>query len=122
MILMDQRGVGHSQPALDCPEAAQFCARSVGLRYDAASTSRLLVDAASACRQRLGKAGIEFGAYNPIDNAADFADLRVVLKIAAWNVYGASYSTDLGQPICVNIRRLYAARSLIRLYPPMWRT
>lgn len=94
-ILMDQRGVGHSEPALDCPETAAFRARSVGLRYDAASTGRRLADAAAACRRRLTKQGIDVSAYNTTENAADFADLRSALGIGAWNVYAASYGTDL---------------------------
>jgi pimeloyl-ACP methyl ester carboxylesterase len=40
-------------------------------------------------------AGIDLSAYNTTENAADFADLRNVLKIEKWNVYGYSYGSDL---------------------------
>ena len=95
LIVMDQRGVGASEPALDCPEIAEFRRRSVGLRYDAKSTGRELVRATAACRGRLAGEGIDVSAYNTTENAADFADLLSALGFSEWNVYGASYGTDL---------------------------
>jgi pimeloyl-ACP methyl ester carboxylesterase len=92
---MDQRGVGASQPALDCPEIARVRMHWVGRPLYAASTGRLLVKAASACRRRLVTDGIDIAAYNTTENAADFADLRIALGIRTWNVYAASYGTDL---------------------------
>lgn len=38
--------------------------------------------------------GIDIAAYNTTENAADFADLRQVLGIAQWNVFGVSYMHD----------------------------
>lgn len=95
LIVMAQRGTLHSEPNLACPEIDRFYARSVGLRYDAPSTGRLLVAAAKQCRDRLTRQGIEVSAYNTTENAADFADLRTALGIRRWNVYGYSYGTDL---------------------------
>jgi pimeloyl-ACP methyl ester carboxylesterase len=43
----------------------------------------------------LAAQGIDLSAYNTTENAADLADLRGVLGITAWNVYGVSYGTDL---------------------------
>ena len=95
LILMDQRGVGFSKPALFCPESARFVARRVGLVYDAASTGRAQVAATGACHRRLAQRGIDLGAYNTTENAADFADLRAALGIAEWDVFGVSYGSDL---------------------------
>ncbi len=95
LILMDQRGVGQSRPALNCPEFAEFRKRSIALPWDATSTGQLQVEAARACYQRLTREGIDVGAYNTTENATDFADLRRVLKIPVWNVYSGSYGTDL---------------------------
>jgi pimeloyl-ACP methyl ester carboxylesterase len=95
LILMDQRGVGFSNPNLDCPESVQFVARRVGLVYDAVSTGRRQAAATRACHQRLVERGVDLAAYNTTESAADFADLRSALGIAAWNVYGVSYGTDL---------------------------
>jgi pimeloyl-ACP methyl ester carboxylesterase len=95
LILMDQRGVAFSKPALLCLKSVRFVARRVGLVYDAASTGRGQVAATRACHRRLVGRGIDLGAYNTTENAADFADLRPALGIPQWNVYGVSYGTDL---------------------------
>jgi pimeloyl-ACP methyl ester carboxylesterase len=96
LILMDQRGsLGFSKPRLSCPESARFVARRVGLVYDAASTGRRQAAAVRACHRRLVGRGIDLGAYNTTESAADFADLRAALGFQRWNLYGLSYGTDL---------------------------
>ncbi|MFJ7074176.1 alpha/beta fold hydrolase [Streptomyces sp. NPDC098781] len=95
LIVMAQRGTLHTRPNLACPEIDRFYAEAVGLRYDAPSTGQRLVRATRQCRDRLTAGGVELGAYNTTENAADFADLRRALGIDRWNVYGYSYGTDL---------------------------
>ncbi|MFG2820185.1 alpha/beta fold hydrolase [Kitasatospora sp. NPDC048365] len=95
LIVMAQRGTLHSEPNLACPEVDRFNAAAVGLRYGTPETGRLLVRATQECRDRLAADGVELGAYNTFENAADFADLREALGVARWNVYGYSYGTDL---------------------------
>ena len=55
--------------------------------------------AAQACNRRLVATGIDLGAYNTTENAADFADLRVALRIPKWNVFGDSYGTNLAMTL-----------------------
>jgi pimeloyl-ACP methyl ester carboxylesterase len=57
------------------------------------------VAAARACNRRLVARGVDLGAYNTTENAADFADLRVALGIAEWNVFGVSYGTNLAMTL-----------------------
>jgi pimeloyl-ACP methyl ester carboxylesterase len=95
VILMDQRGEYYSRPKLTCPRIDGFNARALGLVYDALSTGRRHVAATRACRNRLAARGIDLGAFNTTQNAADFADLREALGIKQWNVFGISYGTDL---------------------------
>jgi pimeloyl-ACP methyl ester carboxylesterase len=95
LILMDQRGTLYSEPALTCPEVDQFFVRSLGLALDDPSTGRLHAAAAQACYRRWAATGRNLSAYNTTENAADFADLRVVLGITDWNVFGVSYGTNL---------------------------
>ena len=95
LILMDQRGTLYSEPALTCPEVDQFFVRSLGLALDAPSTGRLHAAAARACYLRWAATGRNLSEYNTTENAADFADLRTVLGITEWNVFGASYGTNL---------------------------
>ncbi|MFE6843615.1 alpha/beta fold hydrolase [Streptomyces sp. NPDC057686] len=95
LILLSQRGESSSQPTLTCADLDEFRARSVGLAYDSSATKRQHLDAATACRRKLAVGGTDLSAYNTIENAADVADLRTALGIDQWNVYGASYGTDL---------------------------
>jgi pimeloyl-ACP methyl ester carboxylesterase len=95
LIVMDQRGQLYSKPELTCPGIDQFNAHTVSLPYYAASTGRLHVEATARCYRRLAAQGIDLGAYNTTENAADFAALRQALEIKQWNVYGSSYGTDL---------------------------
>ena len=95
LILMDQRGTLHSEPALTCPNVDRFFVRNLGLVLDAPSTRREHAAASRECHQRLAAPGLDLGAYNTTENAADFADLRTALGIAEWNVFGVSYGTNL---------------------------
>ena len=95
LIIMAQRGTLYSQPTLNCPELDRYYARQVSLVFDAPATGRIQAEAARRCHDRLVGRGIDLGAYNTTENAADFADLRRVLGIEQWNVYGYSYGSDL---------------------------
>jgi pimeloyl-ACP methyl ester carboxylesterase len=94
LILMDQRATALNKPALTCPEYDRARAHPE-LPYDSASSERRQVAAVGACRSRLAAKGLDLGAYNTTENAADFADLRRALGIPQWNVYAFSYGTDL---------------------------
>ena len=48
---------------------------------------------------RTAATGADLSAYNSTENAADFADLRKVLGITTWNVYGTSYGSYLAQTL-----------------------
>jgi pimeloyl-ACP methyl ester carboxylesterase len=95
LIIVDQRGTRFNEPELFCPELDPFNAKAVDLPSDAPATGRKLVKASAKCYDRLVSEGIDLSAYNTTENAADFADLRIALGIAEWNVYGVSYGTDL---------------------------
>jgi len=95
VIILGQRGSRYAEPALLCPEIDGYTARRVGLAYNAPSTGRLYVEAVDQCFRRLAATGVDLGAYNTTESAADFADLRLALNIPEWNVYGVSYGTDL---------------------------
>ena len=95
LILVNQRGTQHSQPALTCPEIDAFFDSSLGMSTQASSTAEKDLAAVRACRDRLAGAGNDLTAFNTTENAADIADLRTALGIDEWNVYGVSYGTDL---------------------------
>jgi pimeloyl-ACP methyl ester carboxylesterase len=95
LIIMNQRGVADTQPALTCPEIDEFNIEAVGLPYNSPKTGKLHVAATKKCHDRLVAQGIDLSAYNTTESSADFADLRKALNIKQWNVYGLSYGTDL---------------------------
>ena len=101
LILISQRGTLYAppNPAPTCPESDRAFLRGLGLPLDGSRAIRLNVAAARACYQRLVAAGVDLGAYNTTENAADVADLRVALRIPKWNVFGDSYGTNLAMTL-----------------------
>ncbi|MFD8733966.1 alpha/beta fold hydrolase [Streptomyces sp. NPDC059618] len=95
VIFMSQRGTYSADPVLTCPNIDEFNAHALGLVYNAPSTGRLHVRATRACRRSLTQRTTDLAAYNTIESAADYADLRLALGIRRWNVFGISYGTDL---------------------------
>jgi len=95
VIFFDQRGVGFSQPALECPElnGAAHLVVSSDLSHEALSA--LMAEAIRQCRDRLTSQGVNLSAYTSAQSAADLNDLRLALGYQAWNLYGISYGTRL---------------------------
>jgi pimeloyl-ACP methyl ester carboxylesterase len=96
LILFDQRGVGVSEPALDCPEVAQATKDQIQGPVSASQSVGLFVSAYATCRDRLVSQGVDLDAYNSKEGAADLEQLRQALGYQQWNVYGVSYGTRLG--------------------------
>ena len=80
LILLDQRGVGYSEPALDCHELLE-------LAYQTAQEDLPLDEMATLTT--------EAAAYTSAQSAADLNDLRLALGYEEWNLYGVSYGTKL---------------------------
>ena len=95
LIVLEQRGTRHAQPALECPEVRASKIDGALRSLDAAGRASLDADAAARCRARLVAAGVDPAAYTTDASAADLEDLRRVLGIPRWNLYGVSYSTRL---------------------------
>jgi pimeloyl-ACP methyl ester carboxylesterase len=72
-IMLDQRGVGYSQPSLGCQANETL----------------------QACHDRLLRQGINLDNYNTIQNAEDVHDLVHALGYHQVNLYGISYGTRL---------------------------
>lgn len=95
LILFDQRGVGLSQPALDCPEHLDFIDRSLEQFLTTEEISSQTSQAFLECRSRLIEEGIDLKMYNTEQSAADLADLQTALEIPSWDLYAVSYGTRL---------------------------
>lgn len=95
LILFDQRGVGYSEPALDCPEITETQLADIEYDLDLDEEQAHYLAALAACRDRLTAAGINLSAYNSAASAADLHDLHQVLGYETWNLLGISYGTRL---------------------------
>jgi pimeloyl-ACP methyl ester carboxylesterase len=93
MIVFDQRGTGASTPSLDCPEVVEPVWAALGAAGDPVAEGRTTAAALLACRSRLVAQGVDLDAYNTPATAADVEDLRAVLGIDRWNLFGVSYGT-----------------------------
>ncbi len=103
VIIMDQRGTGHSEPNLSCPELDPLAAHSLTVATDNSQARKDFVAAVTACRERLQGRRIDLSAYNLEEMAADAEDLRIVLGIRQWGI--TTLGTD--SRIALEIMRRY---------------
>jgi pimeloyl-ACP methyl ester carboxylesterase len=122
LILFDQRGIGLSDPALDCPERLELSLELLDSELD----GRLLEDqeiydlflqSIVDCGQDLA-AVANLSAYNTIANAADVNDLRVALGYEQVNLWGASYGTRLALGVMRDFPQGLRSVVLDSTYPP----
>ena len=99
VVVFDQRGVGVSQPALDC----------------ALETGTL--DDWLSCGERL-RATADLGQYHTAWNAADVNDLRIALGYDRINLWGASYGTRLALDVMRDYPQAVRSVVLDSVYPP----
>jgi pimeloyl-ACP methyl ester carboxylesterase len=96
LIVFDQRGVGLSEPALECPEFTD-AAFDLFDEPDPEVKIKSTFDALTTCRDRLAEEGINFNAYNTTQNAADVGMIRQALGYEHVNLFGGSYGSLLAQ-------------------------
>ncbi|MCA0457534.1 MAG: alpha/beta hydrolase [Chloroflexi bacterium] len=95
VIVFDQRGVGRSQPALDCEEVNAAILDTLDQVMTTDEVLKLSNDAIIACANRLRDDGVNLSAYNSVENAADINDMRIALGYDQLDLYGISYGTRL---------------------------
>ena len=108
LVLLDQRGVGHSEPRLECPDYRRRTAEIGELDLNPDEELQRQVDALLACKRTLSEQGIDLGAYSPEAVAADVAHVAEAMGYRAYNLYGGSYGTMLALTVMrdfpVNLR------------------
>lgn len=82
LILIDQRGVGRSVPALECP-------------LGGATAGQGPVGFFVQCAARLRSEGNDLSAYNTLNNVRDLDQVRQALGYPQLNVFGSSYGARL---------------------------
>lgn len=91
-IVVEQRGTHFARPALECPEINRVRGEMAAgkIRGDAK-----LLEAAAACRASFVASGVDLDGYTTASSADDLEDLRRLLGIGEWNLYGLSYGTRM---------------------------
>jgi pimeloyl-ACP methyl ester carboxylesterase len=117
-IFFDQRGVGFSEPSLNCPEAEEGWFDDWTLDIRQKELNENYNQALEACYQRLITEGRNLNAYNSEANAADVDDLRRALGYKQWNLYGSSYGTRLALTVMRDYPEGVRSVILDSAYPP----
>ena len=117
-VLLDQRGVGFSQPSLFCQELVDLKYRTIGTHPTRDQETDDRVAAAFACRDRLVASGIELAAYTTAANAADVNDVRLALGYDRVDVWGLSYGTRLALAVARDFPEAVHSLVLDSALPP----
>ena len=99
IVIVEQRGTEHTAPFLNCPEvlSAPWAAHEKGLTGREAAAFEM--NTLQECMDDFKAPGINFDAYNSVENAADVNAVREALGYAKIIYYGASYGSQLGQHV-----------------------
>jgi len=119
-IVIDQRGVGLSEPSLMCQEYTDLNYEMLNKKLTPEETVKLTVQAFATCRDKLVKAGVNLNAFTNIQNAADVADLAAALGYDKLNVYGVSYGTTLALTVIREHADVLRSVVLDSVAPPQW--
>jgi pimeloyl-ACP methyl ester carboxylesterase len=107
LVLIDQRGTGHSQ-AVDCPQLQR------GMVPEVVATA--------SCANQLGE---RYQGFSSAESAADIEAVRGALGVGPITLYGDSYGTLLAQAYSVRYPASLRSMILSSAYPaddPFWRT
>jgi pimeloyl-ACP methyl ester carboxylesterase len=86
LILLEQRGTGHSKPSLACPEVDAVAADLVAGPLSSDAVRNTFRDAVAACHARLTAGGVHPEAYTLAAAAEDLEELRHALGVSIWNL------------------------------------
>ncbi len=122
LIVFDQRGVGLSEPALDCPALAELGVELLDNEVDGKVLSEqeiydLVLDTILACAEDL-RAVSDLSAYSSVASAADVNDLRQALGYDQVNLWGTSYGTRLALEVMRSFPEGLRSVVLDSTYPP----
>jgi pimeloyl-ACP methyl ester carboxylesterase len=119
-IFFDQRGTGHSEPTLKCPEREDASVTLLTQDLTLEQQSQLELQSMQACHDRLIAEGVDLTAYNSAASAADINDLRVALGYQQINLFGVSYGTRLALTVMRDNPGILRSVILDSVYPPQF--
>ena len=118
LILLDQRGVGSSEPRLECPDYQGRKAELRELDLDPDEALRREVDALLDCKRILSEQGIDVSAYSPQAVAADVADLAGAMGYETYNLYGRGFGANVALAVMRDFPEGVRAVVLDGVWPP----
>lgn len=122
LVMFDQRGVGLSQPALDCPMVDELSLdlldrQVAGRLLDDQEIAGLFLETLENCQSKLAETA-DLSAYNSAASAADVEDLRLALGYQQVNLWGGSYGTRLALEVMRQYPQGIRSVVLDAVYPP----
>ncbi|OQX62094.1 MAG: hypothetical protein B5M51_06585 [Anaerolinea sp. 4484_236] len=98
-ILLDQRGMGLSEPNLDCPKLDKVFEEDATNKIPFNQREERYLTAFDECRNILTAQGVRLSSYNTMENAADVKDVILALGYQQATLFGVSYGTRLAQVV-----------------------
>ncbi len=119
LILVDQRGMGRSEPSL-CPEQQGSLVNAMLAVATDATSEALAADRAThaACRDAIRARGIDLNTFGTAATANDYEWVRQALGVERWNVVGESYGTTVAMTLLVRHPEAIRSAVLDSLNPP----
>lgn len=118
LILIDQRGTGYSEPALDCLAANQLSIDMLDENPSLEEAESQSLAAFLSCKEKWAAEGINLAEYNSANNARDLDMLRQALGYEKWNLYGISYGTRLALTTMRDYPQGLRSVVIDSVYPP----
>lgn len=98
LVFFDQRGVGASEPSLQCPGFTEVYIANLN-ETDPLVAVQANLDFYAECRDALLAEGYNLNAFDTVQNAADVNDLAAALGYEQVNLLGVSYGSLLAQSV-----------------------
>jgi len=117
LILIDQRGVGRSEPAL-CPDLPALQLRLIAQNLEPDAFAQAWRNSYEDCRRELTRQGIDPAWFGTNVTVKDLEVVRHALGISRWNVYGRSYGTTVAMTLMARYPNPLRTVVLDSVYPP----
>jgi pimeloyl-ACP methyl ester carboxylesterase len=118
LVVFDSRGVGLSEPAMNCPELAAAAYDAFVAPLGADQGGALWSAAARRCHDRLVASGIDLASYNTDAIIEDVHSLITQLGYRRWNLLATSYGTRVALRFIDRWHDGTRAVVLDSVYPP----
>jgi len=117
VILFDQRGVGYSEPNLDCPELTELGYDLLDDDIPDEEAYALSNAVEITCLDRLVADGANMKAYTSAENAADVEAIVKALGYEQVNLFGISYGTRLALVVMRDFPEIVRSSVIDAVYP-----